>query len=133
MASDLSNNGVSVSELVGGIVSDAQALMKQQMALFRHEVKDDFQKTLAASGALAAGGVLVLVASILLCFALSHWLHEAFELSMGASLGIVGAIVAILGGVLFAGGLYRFKTFNPLPDESARALQENVRWMTNTK
>jgi hypothetical protein len=136
MASDLQQNGgnqVSVGELVGGIVSDAQNLLKQQMALFRHEVKEDFRKTLEASGAMAGGALLLLVALIVLSFMLAHWINESAQLSLPTSFGLVGGGLAILGGVLFAGGMYRFKTFNPMPDETSRALQENVRWMTNTK
>jgi len=133
MASELQPGTPPVSQLVGGIVSDAQNLMKQQMALFRHEVKEDFKKTLEAVSALAGGVVLLLIAAIVLCFMLAYWIHDSAGLSEAASFGIVGGSVAIIGGVLLAAGLYRFKTFNPLPDESARALKENVQWMTNTK
>ena len=91
MSSDVqSSNPGPVSQLVGGIVSDAQTLMKQQMALFRHEVKEDFRKTLAASSALVGGGVLLVIAAIMLCFMLAHWIHDANpQLPLWGALGMV--------------------------------------------
>ena len=48
MATDLkSTQEPSVTALVTGIISDAEELFKQQFELFKHEVRDDFRKTIA--------------------------------------------------------------------------------------
>ena len=49
--------GQSVTGLVGGIVADAQELVKQQVALVRAELKADFQRTVRAALLLACGAV----------------------------------------------------------------------------
>jgi len=126
----------SLTQLVSGIVGDAQTLMKQNLTLFRLEVKEDMRKTVAAMSSLAIGGVLLLIAGIVLSLMLVHLVDAMTDdsiLSLWACYGLVGVGIAVIGGVLFAAGMWRFQSFNPLPDESARALQENVRWMTNSK
>jgi hypothetical protein len=47
--------------------------------------------------------------------------------------GIVGAAVLLIGGVLAFAGKKRFDSFNPLPDETVKAIQENLQWTTNSK
>jgi len=125
--------GQTVTGLVSGILQDVQQLVKQQVALVRAEVQADFQQSVRAA-ALLAVGVLVLVPAVLLLFnMLVHLLHEQSGLSLWASHGIVGGAFALLGAVLVAVGVQRFRSINPLPDQSVEEIKENVRWMTNPK
>jgi hypothetical protein len=114
-----------LTSLVSGIMSDAQDLFRQQAELFRHEVREDFRKTKDAAVPLAIGVWLVLLGSLLLSVTVALGLAAA-GLPMWVSFAVVG--VAVLGG---GGGLYyvgkkKFESFNPLPDESATALKENL-------
>jgi len=122
-----------VTGLVSGIIADAQELAKQQLALFRAEVKSDLRRTLQAAALLAAGAVAALPALILACFTVVYALHEPAGLPLWASFLIVAAAVAALSGALIGVGIQRFRSFNPLPDQSVEAFKENVRWMTNPK
>jgi len=132
MANDLHTTPeTSVTQLVSGIVSDAQELIKQQLALFRTELKDDFRKTKEASILLAIGTVCAAVGAFLLLNMVVFVLHEAAGLSLWASYAIVGGLVAAVGAGLILTGLEKFKSFNPLPDQSVQALKENVQWITN--
>jgi uncharacterized membrane protein YqjE len=124
----------SVTKLVSGILSDAQDLFKQQMALLRSEVQEDFQKTKEAGIALTGGLVLALLGSIFLCLTLVHLLSWAFpNLPLWVCHGLVGAPLAILGAVLIYGGFTKLKSTNLVPTQSAQALKENVQWLTNQK
>ena len=118
--------GQSVTGLVSGIISDAQELLKQQVALVRAELKADFRRTVQAATLLAIGALVLVPAAFLLCNMFVFMLHELAGLSVWAGYGIVGA-------VLIAVGIQRFRSFNPLPDQSVEAIKENVRWMTNPK
>jgi hypothetical protein len=135
MATDLHTEaGYSVTSLVKGIISDAQDLIGQQMALFRHEIKDDFRKTKEIALATLGGAVLVSIGGCLLCFMLAYLLSTALPaLPLWACFGIVGTIVTLAGAGICYAALAKFKTFNPLPDESAQALKENVQWIANRK
>ena len=134
MASDLHTEpGVSVTSLLRGIVSDAQDLIQQQLALFRAEIKDDFRKTMGILIVIVSGAFLVAVGAALLCFMLVYLLNSAAPdtLPLWACFGIVGGCVVLIGGIVAYAAVARFKTFNPLPDESVQALKENVQWIKN--
>src|ERR1700730_6937942 len=61
---------VSVTRLVSGIITDTQKLIKQQLALLRHEVKDNLHKIKEAGLSLIGGSVIALVGGIFLAFML---------------------------------------------------------------
>lgn len=135
MATDLKTGSeASMTQLVSGIITDTQELIKQQIALLRHEVKEDFRKTKEASFSMVWGVGIALVGTVLLCLMLVHWLSwSGLELPLWACYGIVGAPIAVLGISLFFAGIHKFKSFNPLPDESVQAFKENLQWITNPK
>jgi len=125
--------GQTVTGLVSGIIGDAQELLKQQVALVRAEIKADFQRTLQALVMLAVGSLAAVPAVFLVCNMFVYMLHELAGLSQWASYGIVGGAFLVLSAVLIGVGIQRFRSFNPLPDQSVEAFKENVRWMTNPK
>jgi len=125
--------GQSVTGLVSGIVADAQELVKQQVALVRAEIKADFRRTVAAAALISVGALAALPTVFLICNMFVYMLHELAGLSVWASYGIVGGVFLVLSAVLIGVGIQRFRSFNPLPDQSVAAFKENVRWMTNPK
>jgi hypothetical protein len=125
--------GQTVTGLVSGIAHDAQDLMKQQMALFRAEIKADVRHVTAATALIAVGAVAAVPALIFLCDVLVDLLHEGAGLALWASHGIVGVAFVVLSAVLIGIGIHWFRSFNPLPDQSVEAFKENVRWMTTPK
>jgi hypothetical protein len=135
MAVELQNNsGPSLTHLVSGIISDAQALMKQQLALFRTEMKQDLKRTKQALIVLVSGLALVSVGATLLCFMAVYGLHAAVpSIPIWGCFGIVGGVLAVGGGAAFYTGVQQFQEFNPLPDESAQALKENVQWISQAR
>jgi hypothetical protein len=124
----------SVTSVVTGIINDAQELMKQQFALFKHEVKEDIRKTKDATLALGIGAAVAGLGVILLCFGLV-WLLSwvATALPLWVCFAIIGGGLVIIGAILLVAGKKKLDSFNPLPDESAQALRENVQWIMNPK
>jgi hypothetical protein len=125
----------SVTGLVTGIINDAQELFKQQVALLKAEVREDLRKTREATLALGVGAGVAAVGGVMLCWALAYLLHWATDgrLSEWAAVAIVGGVLTLVGGVLLYLGKKKFDSFNPLPDETAQALKENVEWITKPK
>src|SRR5262245_61952913 len=118
-----------LTEIISGIVDDAQELVKQQLALFKTEVKDDIRKTKEAAIALASGLAVGAVGILFLLLAVVHLLAWAFPaMPLWCCYGLVGVVLAAAGGVLVWEGKRRFESFNPLPEQSAEALKENVQW-----
>jgi len=123
-----------VTTLVSGIISDAQDLLKQQFELLKHEVHEDLAKTRDAAMVLGLGSIIGLVGGVLLALMLVHLLNWAVPtLPLWACYGICGAVIFAIGGGLVWAGLAKFNSFNPLPDETAQTLKENVQWIANPK
>lgn len=114
-----------VIELVGGIITDVHTLIKQQLALFQHEIKKEIGHTREAGSLVAAGLAIGVVGSIFLVGMLVHLLAQMLpDLPLWICYGIVGAPVTILGGVLCLAGIHRFRHFNVPAVEPARELKE---------
>jgi hypothetical protein len=135
MANDLhAPPETNITSLVTGIINDAQELFKQQLALVRSEIRSDLQRTREAVQAIAIGAGIAVIAVILLSFMLVYLLGWAVEaLPLWACFAIVGGVFAVISAVLIFAGVRKFRSFNPLPDQSLDALRENLRWTTNPR
>jgi hypothetical protein len=123
----------SLTELVSGIVSDAQTLLRQQVVMLRSEFKEDMRRTKDAAKYMGLGIGLAALGGLFLLVSLVYGLQAAAAPHLPE-----WACWAIVGGVIFVGGLIAiyagkriFESFNPLPDKTANALQENLTWVTN--
>jgi len=126
-------NQQSLTSLVSGIVNDAQELMKQQLNLFKAELQADLKKTREAAVSLAVGVGIASVGGLMLCWALAYLVNWAFNWPTWGGFLLVGGLIAVLGGILVFVGLERFRSFNPLPDQTAEALRENLEWKTKPR
>jgi uncharacterized membrane protein YqjE len=135
MATDVKDqNGASVTSLVSGIVEDAQDLLKQQFELFKHELRADVRKVKEGTLLLGVAGGIALVGSLLIGITASLLLQEIFpSLHLWVAFAIVSAAFLLGGGILCAAGLAKFNSIDPLQDETAETLKENVQWITKPK
>jgi hypothetical protein len=123
--------GGNVTTLVSGILDDAQKLARQQIEMLKAEVREDFRRSKRAAEFGGLGIVLLTVGFLGLVSALAYFLHEYYQFSMWASWGITGLIFLVTGGALAATSYILLERFNPLPDKTFHALQENLSWKTN--
>jgi len=119
-----------VTGLVSGILDDAQKLLHQQMEMLKAEVREDFRRSKRAAEFGGAGIVMLTVGFLGLVMCVAYVLHEQFQISMAASWGITAAIFLVIGGALAATSYILLERFNPLPDKTFHALQENLSWKT---
>jgi len=123
--------GQGVGELVTGIIQDAQTLISQQFTLFKHEVRQDFRNLREGLIILAVATGVLLVAFMLLGFMLAHLIsYLAPSWPLWVCFALVGGVFAVLGGGLLVLGREKLRTKNVLPEESAKALTENLEWKT---
>jgi Putative Actinobacterial Holin-X, holin superfamily III len=141
-AADRANGEPGLASTFKGIVDDSLELMRQQFAMLKAEIRSDFHKVLAGVIPLAAGIAPLLLGGLMLCFTLVHLIHWATTPAAAANAdpatiplwgcyAIVSATFFLVGGVLLGVGIYRLKTVNPLPEETAKALEENIQWLMN--
>jgi hypothetical protein len=135
MAIDLqTTHEPSVTGLVTGIIADAQSLFKQQIEMLTHEIKEDFSKTREAGFMLGLGAGLGLVGALLLALMLVLLTSLALpDLPLWACYGSWGTVMFIIGAGFAYLGKLKLDSFNPLKDETAQSVKENVGWITNPK
>lgn len=94
----------SMSSLLGGIVSDIQTLIRQEIALAKTELLREWAKAKTAAGAMVVGAGFLALGAALLCLTVVSALHEAAGLPWWASFLIVGGVFAAIGlGLLLLG------------------------------
>jgi len=126
------DTGPSLTSLVSGIVGDLQTLIRQEIQLARTEVKQEWEKTKTAAGAMAAGAALLLLTAFLLCFTLVYALQAlAPGLPLWACYAIVTACLGLLGGILVVVGRSKAAQVHVVPPQTAETMKENVQWIKN--
>jgi len=133
----------STTGLLRGIIGDIGDLIRQEIRFARTEIRSDLRKTREAATVLILGiGTTVLgfiLLSVMLVFLL-HWLTlpigaptDPASIPLWGCFGIVSALFLITGMALSWLGYKKFKSFNPLPVETARSVKENVEWIMSSK
>jgi putative exporter of polyketide antibiotics len=83
---------------------------------------------------LVVGIGLTQVGSVLLLLTLPLLLQGTVpELPLWACVGLVGGILAVVGGVLVYLELKKLESFHPLSNPAAEAFKENLTWTTSPK
>lgn len=126
------NNQSTLSELVSGILADAQRLFRQQVDMVRAEVREDIRKTRQAVQYLGIGIAIAALGLIHLTVAAVYLLNYlAPGLPLWACWAIIGVVAVAGGGIAVYVGTRILARNNPLPDKSFNALTENVSWIAN--
>jgi hypothetical protein len=135
----------SMTGLVAGIIKDFGDLIREEIRFAKAETRADLSRTKEAALLLAIGGGLavlgVLLLAVMLVFLL-HWLtvpssvsaaYDPGVIPLWGCFGIISAIFLAIGAGLGWMGYRKFESFNPLPDQTAQTVKENVEWLTNSK
>jgi len=123
-----------VTELVSGIVNDTQKLIRQQIDLMKAEIKYDIKRTADAAKFFGIGIGLSLIAALFLLVSIPLFVHWLFpQLPEFACWASTGGVLLVAALVAFYLGKRVFDSFNPLPDKSLHAMQENLSWIANPR
>ena len=119
----------SIGELFADLASETSTLVRQEVTLAKVEMTQKASEAgkdvgfLAAGGAVAYAGLLVILAGIVLVLGnlIPLWLSALF----------VGVVVALIGYFLVRSGLNRLKQVNPAPQETIQTVKEDKEWIQN--
>ena len=102
--------------------------------MLRAEVKEDVRRTKDAAIYMGIGAGVAALGSLFVVIGLVYLLNWfAPGLPLFACWMIVGGVIVLGGGIAFLVGKRLFNSFNPLPDKTINALQENLSWITNRR
>jgi len=122
-------NDTSVSDLISGLVNDAQQLVHREIDLAKREVAIEVDKVKQGAVALGIGAGLAIIGALLLGHMLVYLVQTLTGLSLWVSYLIVGAIFAIGGGLLLMQGIKRMQAVDPLPRETIESVKEDIQWI----
>jgi len=129
-ANQTSNGGV--ASLVGNILTDAQELTRQQIELFKVEIRDNSEKAKSIGILFALSLTLLAISGVLFGVAAAHFLQWAFPdtLHMSGAYAIVAGLLGVGAGILFGVCKQQLDSFSVLPEKAVEAMKENLEWKT---
>jgi uncharacterized membrane protein len=114
---------------------DTTTLVREEVSLAKTEMSEKVSTFSRNAALLAVGGFIGLVALMMLLLSLASLLTQAFLNAgfgegMAGFLGlfIIGAIVAVVSGVLIAKGLKTLKGKTLAPEKTIETLKEDKAW-----
>lgn len=130
----------SMTSLLRGIINDVGDLIRQEIRFARSEIKSDVRKTTRAGtvlalgvGTAAVGVVLVALMGVHLIHSLSGATPDSAAIPLWGCYGIVAALFLVVGAGMGFLGYQALRKLNPLPDQTAQSVKENVEWIMNSK
>jgi hypothetical protein len=119
----------SFASLLSGAINDIRELFRHEVALARVEIRDEVANLKSAAIKLGAAAFALLLGCVFLLTALSRGLAVLFDMPIWAGFGIVGGLLAIVGGILLAVAWPNLRAIGPVPERTVRTLKENVEWV----
>lgn len=118
-----------LAQLLTGLIHDVQKLLRQEVALAKHEVRVELRKTMGAVMSLGIGIGIAAIGGWLLILMLVHLLHALTALPLWACYGIVGGLFAVGGIVLLVLGKQKLARIHLIPQKTVETMQEDVQWI----
>lgn len=115
----------SAPNLVGDLVGNVSELVRKEIQLLRAEMSEKTTQAFTAAGMIVSGIVIVLVALIVLTFALVAALANA-GMGPGWSALLVGVGYTIFASMLISKGVKDLKASNLAPDRTATSLSRDA-------
>lgn len=119
-----------LTDLIGQLGIDLAALVRKESELVRAELSEKLNAAGKAVADIAAGGLLLIAALLVLLQALVLALSKFMD-PIWAAL-IVGLVVAAVGALLVRGGMKAVSLSGLKPDRTARQLKKDAQLMKGT-
>jgi uncharacterized membrane protein YqjE len=128
-ASQRQDDEPTVAQLLGGLVGDAQTLVRKEVELATQEVKNEIDKARQGAVSLGIGGSIAAVGAIFLLLMIVNVLVEVLGLSYWVSYLIVGGAMTVIGVLLLVTGSQRLKEVDPMPRETIESVKKDIEWL----
>lgn len=121
----------SLGQLVGELTTEMRTLVQQEVQLAKVELKEEAARAGKGGGMLGGGAFAGYIAILLLSFAAAWGIATA--INTGIAFLIVGAVWALIAGVLAWLGRTQLKRVNVKPEQTVETVQEDVQWAKNQR
>jgi hypothetical protein len=121
----------SLGQLVASATAEVSALVHDEIALAKAEVRQDVKRGVTGSVAFIIAGVLILFAIPVLSFGAAYWIHTT-GLGLAWCFGIVGLAFILLGVLLALFAIAKFKKVKP-PEKSIASAKQTAAVLQGVK
>ncbi|MFJ5227524.1 phage holin family protein [Streptomyces sp. NPDC088400] len=121
----------SVGQLVAAATAEMSALVHDEIALAKAEIRQDVKRGAVGGGAITIAGVFALFSLPVLSFAAAYGIHN-LGLGLAWSFLIVGAAFLLLAALLAGLAVMKFKKVKP-PEKSIASAKETAAVLQNVK
>jgi hypothetical protein len=119
-----------LAQLLIGPMHNAQQLLRQEVALAKHEMRAELGNTLRAGMSLGLGVGIAAIGGWLLILMVVHLLHALTAVALWVCYGIVAGLCAAGGIALLVLGKQKLADVHLAPQETVETMRENVQWIT---
>jgi len=123
------NSEPTLAQLLSALMGDAKQLLRQEVALAKHEIQGEVSKAKTAAVSLGVGIGIAALGGLLLIIMLVHLLNALTELPLWACYGIVGGVCALVGVVLLYKGKNQITRIEMVPQQTVETMKENMQWI----
>jgi hypothetical protein len=116
----------SVPSLIRGALDDVRELFREELALARAEMREEFGKAAASAARFGAGGVALWFAAMFLLVTVALAISSLLEWPAWAGFGIVAIVLGIAGVVLVMSGRSALRDVKPMP-RTLHSMKETLR------
>ena len=117
----------SLGEMLTALANQSAGLVRDEVALAKQELQEKFTSLRAAVMVIAAGAIVGLIAALALCAAAILALAQVVGAWQAAL--IVGAVLAVIAGVVVWIGLGKLRRTSLKPEKTLQTLEEDKEWL----
>ena len=122
----------SIARLVSELIGDVRNLVRQHVQLMRHEIEAEMTKVKRASLAVAIGGSLLAISSLLFIIMLVHLIQWLAGWPLWVCYGLVGLAGTIAGLAALWSAKKVGASVNVFPVKTMQSMKEDAQWITET-
>ncbi|MER7822045.1 phage holin family protein [Streptomyces virginiae] len=120
-----------LGQLVASATAEMSALVHDEIALAKAEIREDVKRVGSGSASMVAAGVLALFSVPVLTFAAAYGIHN-LGLGLAWSFLIVGGAFLLIAGLLVLIGVRKFKKVKP-PEKSIASVKQTAALVQTVK
>jgi hypothetical protein len=122
-------DAMSISELIRGILQDLRALVREEIALARVELREQAGRAKAAAFSFGVAAASFAGAGLFLLLAMAFGIADLFAWPLWGGFLAVAVLLGITGGVAAVSGRAQVQRLNPVPEATMTTLKENSEWI----
>jgi uncharacterized membrane protein YqjE len=121
--------GISLIELLRGIVQDARDLSVKELTAAKLEIREEIARAIRLSVSVGIGVFALATGIVFLSLVVALVLADYFDLPIWVGFAIVGGAYTLLGLILLLLSKHKMKEAKAIPRDTLRSAKEDARYV----